>query len=233
MRSTTGSGPSWRANPSRTCGSTSRTATGPGRTPRRTPRPSPPRSTVTAAVADGTAPPYVGIRMKCMEAAVRDRGIRTLDLFLTTLLDGGALPDGLRPHPAQGHLPRADRRDGRLCEEFERAAGLPAGRLGFEIQIETTQAILGPDGTATVPRLIDAAAGPRQRPALRHLRLQRGLRGERRPPVAGPPGRRPRQGCHAGRRRGHRRTPSATAPPTCCPSAGPTRSTTPGGCTTA
>jgi hypothetical protein len=115
--------------------------------------------TVTATVADGTAPPYVGIRMKCMEAAVRDRGIRTLDLFLTALLDGGGLPAGLVLTLPKVTFPAQVSAMVRLCEEFERAAGLPAGRIGFEIQIETTQAILGPDGAATVPRLIDAAAG--------------------------------------------------------------------------
>lgn len=115
--------------------------------------------TVTATVADGTAPPYLGIRMKCMEAAVRDRGIRTLDLFLTTLLDGGALPDGLLLTLPKVTFPEQVAAMADLCEEFERAAGLPERRLGFEIQIETTQAILGPDGTATVPRLIDAARG--------------------------------------------------------------------------
>ncbi|HET6633685.1 MAG TPA: aldolase, partial [Streptomyces sp.] len=46
-----------------------------------------------------------------------------------------------------------------LCEEFEAAHRLPAGRLGFELQIETTQAVLGPDGRATVARMIDAAGG--------------------------------------------------------------------------
>ncbi|WP_329129414.1 HpcH/HpaI aldolase/citrate lyase family protein [Streptomyces sp. NBC_01476] len=115
--------------------------------------------TVTAAVADGTAPPYLGIRMKCMEAAVRDRGIRTLDLFLTALFDGGGLPAGLVLTLPKVTFPAQVTAMVRLCDAFERAAGLPAGRIGFEIQIETTQAILGPDGTATVPRLIDAAQG--------------------------------------------------------------------------
>jgi citrate lyase beta subunit len=115
--------------------------------------------TVTAAVTDGTAPPYIGIRMKCMEAAVRDRGIRTLDLFLTTLLDGGALPDGLVLTLPKVTFPAQVAAMADLCEAFEQAAGLPERRLGFEIQIETPQAILGPDGTATVPRLIDAARG--------------------------------------------------------------------------
>lgn len=46
------------------------------------------------AVAAGTAPPYVGVRIKCMEAAVRERGIRTLELFLGTLLAEGASRTG-------------------------------------------------------------------------------------------------------------------------------------------
>src|SRR5437763_1143152 len=50
---------------------------------------------VAAAYENGTAAPYMGIRMKCMEAAVRDRGIRTLDIFLTGLMEAGGLPDGL------------------------------------------------------------------------------------------------------------------------------------------
>jgi hypothetical protein len=47
----------------------------------------------------------------------------------------------------------------RLLEAFEKARGLDAGRLGFEIQIETSQAILAADGTATVARMIQAAEG--------------------------------------------------------------------------
>ncbi|MEV7781595.1 aldolase/citrate lyase family protein [Kitasatospora sp. NPDC088351] len=114
---------------------------------------------VTAAVADGGAPPYLGIRIKCLEAAVRDRGIRTLELFLATLLADGGLPDGLVLT-----LPKVTYAEQvtalvRLLEDFERGAGLPAGRLGFEIQIETTQAVLGPDGRATVARMIEAAEG--------------------------------------------------------------------------
>jgi citrate lyase beta subunit len=115
--------------------------------------------TLAAMVADGTAPPYAGIRMKCLEAAVRDRGIRTLDLFLTALLDAGPLPQGLVLTLPKVTFPAQAAAMAELCAQFEQAAGLPAGRLRFEIQIETTQAILGPDGTATVPRLIDAAAG--------------------------------------------------------------------------
>ncbi|GGV37889.1 aldolase [Kitasatospora herbaricolor] len=114
---------------------------------------------ITAAVADGSAPPYIGIRIKCMEAAVRSRGIRTLELFLATLIAGGGLPEGLVLT-----LPKVTYAEQvtalvRLLEDFEQRAGLPAGRIGFEIQIETTQAILGADGRATVARMIEAAEG--------------------------------------------------------------------------
>jgi hypothetical protein len=97
--------------------------------------------------------------MKCMEAAVRDRGIRTLDLFLTGLMDAGGLPAGLVLTLPKVTFPQQVTAMVRLCEEFEKARGLAPGRIRFEIQIETTQAILGPDGTATVARLIDAAQG--------------------------------------------------------------------------
>ncbi|MGW4384656.1 DUF6986 family protein [Kitasatospora sp. NPDC004531] len=114
---------------------------------------------VAAAVAGGGAPPYLGIRTKCLEAAVRARAVRTLELFLGTLLAEGGLPDGLLltlpkvSHPAQVAALA------RLLADFERRAGLPDGRLGFELQIETTQAVLGPDGRATVALLIEAAGG--------------------------------------------------------------------------
>ncbi|MFF7685818.1 DUF6986 family protein [Streptomyces syringium] len=114
---------------------------------------------LAAAHADGTAAPYGGIRMKCMEAAVRDRGIRTLDIFLTALMEAGGLPDGLLLTLPKVSCPEQVTAMACLAEEFEKAHGLDAGRIGFEIQIETTQAILGADGRATVARLIDAARG--------------------------------------------------------------------------
>lgn len=111
------------------------------------------------AYARGSAAPYMGIRMKCMEAAVRDRGIRTLDIFLSGLMETGGLPDGLVLTLPKVTYPEQVTAMVRLLEAFEKTRGLTPGRIGFEIQIETSQAILGPDGTATVARLIDAAEG--------------------------------------------------------------------------
>lgn len=114
---------------------------------------------VARACADGTATPYVGIRMKCLEAAVRERGVRTLDVFLTALMDAGGLPGGLVLTLPKVSYAEQVAAMARLAEEFEKARGLENGRLRFEIQIETTQAVLGADGRATVARMIDAAGG--------------------------------------------------------------------------
>ncbi|WP_406349025.1 HpcH/HpaI aldolase/citrate lyase family protein [Streptomyces sp. NBC_00144] len=114
---------------------------------------------VSEAFANGTAAPYMGIRMKCMEVAVRDRGIRTTDIFLTGLMQAGGLPDGLVLTLPKVTYPEQVTAFVRLLEAFEKTHSLPAGRIGFEIQIETSQSILATDGTAAVARMIGAAEG--------------------------------------------------------------------------
>ncbi|WP_020118297.1 DUF6986 family protein [Streptomyces canus] len=114
---------------------------------------------IAEAYRNGTAAPYMGIRVKCMEAAVRDRGIRTLDVFLTGLMAAGGLPEGLVLTLPKVTYAEQVTAFARLLEAFEKTHGLDSGRLGFEIQIETSQSILATDGTATVARMIQAAEG--------------------------------------------------------------------------
>ncbi|MET0493863.1 MAG: aldolase/citrate lyase family protein [Actinoplanes sp.] len=106
-----------------------------------------------AALVDGPRPPFVGVRIKSLEAATRHRALRTLDLFLS-----------LYQEPFVITLPKVSGTDQvaamvQLCEVLERGYGLAAGTLRFEIQIELPSAVLGADGTATVARLLTAAAG--------------------------------------------------------------------------
>ena len=111
---------------------------------------------VKAAVAvltEGPRPPFLGIRIKSLEAPTRRRALRTLDLFLS-----------LYPEPFVVTLPKVSGPDQvaamvALCERLEQEYGLAAGALPFEIQIELPSAVLGADGTATVARLITAADG--------------------------------------------------------------------------
>jgi citrate lyase beta subunit len=112
-------------------------------------------SSLATAVRSGQAPHSIGIRMKSLEGPTRHRGVRSLDLFLQTLLAQIALPQGFRVTlPKVTSVRQVDAMVA-LCERLEAAYGIP--RLRFEIQVETPQAILGWDGTATIAPMIYAA----------------------------------------------------------------------------
>ncbi len=112
------------------------------------------------ALTSGTAPPFVGLRFKCFEAASRRRGARTLDLFLGALLEkSGGVPDGLIiTFPKVSTVSQVEALVG-LCAELETGYALDTGRLGFEIQVETPQIIVGADGRIPVAAAIAAGAG--------------------------------------------------------------------------
>ncbi|GLB66462.1 HpcH/HpaI aldolase/citrate lyase family protein [Arthrobacter mangrovi] len=117
---------------------------------------------VAEAVAAGTVPPFIGIRFKCFEAPTRARGLRTLDLFLSSLLEHSAargLPEGLvLTLPKVSTVAQVSAMV-TACKQLEHVHGLPAGRLRFEVQMETPQLILAADGTVPVAQLIHAGAG--------------------------------------------------------------------------
>ena len=51
---------------------------------------------VARAMAEGTLPPFVGIRVKPLTEELHARSLRTLDIFVTTLLaEAGEPPEGL------------------------------------------------------------------------------------------------------------------------------------------
>lgn len=104
-------------------------------------------------LSEGPVPPFLGIRIKSLEAATRRRALRTLDLFLWSFQDTVAitLPKVSGPDQVAAMVT--------LCEKLERSYGLAAGTLRFEIQIELPSAIIAADGAATVARLITAADG--------------------------------------------------------------------------
>jgi citrate lyase beta subunit len=109
-------------------------------------------ATVAADVAAGVAPPSVGIRGKSLEASTRHRGVRSLDLFLGQLRGGRAvvtLPKVTDAEQVRAFLP--------VLDALQAAHQVT---LDLELQIETPQAVVGPDGTATVAQMVHIA-GPR------------------------------------------------------------------------
>ncbi|GAA1347268.1 DUF6986 family protein [Arthrobacter roseus] len=114
---------------------------------------------VVQAVNDGVAPPFIGIRFKCFEAPTRARGLRTLDLFVSELCAAGELPEGLvLTLPKVSTVAQVEAMV-YACQRLEAAHGLPERRLGFEVQMETPQLILGADGRVPVAELLHRAEG--------------------------------------------------------------------------
>ena len=127
---------------------------------------------LAASIARGEAPPFHGIRFKSFEAPTRRRGLRTLALFVEELLEGSPAPMGAAPSGAARALPAGfvvtlpkvtsvEQVEAMVAAAagLESALGLGDGTLRFEIQVETPQSVLGPDGTALVARMIHASAG--------------------------------------------------------------------------
>jgi citrate lyase beta subunit len=114
---------------------------------------------VAAGAGAGFAPPFIGIRFKSFEARTRARGIRTLDLFVTALLEHGGLPDGLKLTLPKVSTVAQVQAMADVAAALERAHGLPDGRLRFEVQVETPQLVLGADGISPVARLPLAVPG--------------------------------------------------------------------------
>jgi len=116
---------------------------------------------VARGLAEGTLPPFIGIRTKTFSKELAPRAIRTLDIFLTELVGatGGAVPPGfvvtLPKVTSRAHVETLVW----LFEALEDKLGLDAGALKLEIMVETTQSILDPAGRSMLPRLLDAAAG--------------------------------------------------------------------------
>ena len=104
------------------------------------------------AIDAGTASPFHGLRFKSLDPASRARGVRTLALFLEHL---GDVPEGfVVTLPKLTSIDQVEA----MVLLAERLEPRP-GALRFELQIETPQSILGPDGTALVARMIHAAQG--------------------------------------------------------------------------
>ena len=111
------------------------------------------------AVDAGTATAFNGIRFKSFEAPTRQRGLRTFARFVEAVTRDGRLPDGFVVTFPK--VTSVDQVSAMVvaCKRIERGVGLADGAIRFEIQVETPQAICGPDGTALVARMVHASAG--------------------------------------------------------------------------
>ena len=113
------------------------------------------------AMKEARTPPFIGIRIKSFGEEWKLRGARTLEIFLDTLLgaSGGALPENFVVTLPKVNIPEQPRTLVRLLEILENRHHLPTGSLRFELMVETTQALVGPDGYCPLPSLLAAGEG--------------------------------------------------------------------------
>jgi citrate lyase beta subunit len=108
------------------------------------------------------APRSFGLRVKSFDDhELKARSLRTLDRFVSTLLDVGAggLPDGFVVTFPKVSDPAQVAAFADALGELESKHGLADGILRFEVQVETPRSVLGPDGAVAAPRILEAAGG--------------------------------------------------------------------------
>jgi citrate lyase beta subunit len=116
---------------------------------------------VATGLRNGTLSPFIGIRIKPFSQELMRRGIRTWDIFLSTLVEatGGALPPWFVVTLPKIQLPEQVTLLADLFDAIEPKLGLAAGTLKFEFMIETTQSILSENGVSNLPLFLEAARG--------------------------------------------------------------------------
>ena len=109
----------------------------------------------------GELPPFIGIRVKPFTEELRERSIRTLDIFLTELAAKLArrIAESILHHAAEGQLGRRGRGARGLCSRLEPMLDLEPGALRIELMIETPQSIFNERGEANLLPLVSAARG--------------------------------------------------------------------------
>lgn len=110
---------------------------------------------------ENTLSPFIGIRIKPFTEDLKARGTRTLDIFLTTLLDKTV---GRLPSNFVVMLPKVTIREQvttlvRFFEIFENKYGLPANTLKMETMVEATQIIMDDEGRNPLLKIIRASNG--------------------------------------------------------------------------
>jgi len=116
---------------------------------------------VAAGMENDTLPPFIGIRIKPFTEELRARSMRTLDIFVSTLVEksGGRLPENFVVTQPKITIPEQVSALADLFELLEQANGLQAGSLKLEMMIETTQSIINARGEINLPLLLAAARG--------------------------------------------------------------------------
>ena len=108
-----------------------------------------------------TISPFIGIRIKPFTEDLKYRGVRTLDIFLTTLLEKtkGKLPANFVVMLPKVTIPEQVTTLVRLFELIERKNNLAPGTLKMETMVEATQIIMDDEGRNPLLKIIRSSEG--------------------------------------------------------------------------
>jgi len=112
-------------------------------------------------IFENSLPPFFGIRIKPLTNEFKERAVRTLDIYLTTLLSETS---GKLPYNFLVTLPKITSAGQiavlvELLKKFEEINSLPKGSIKFEMMIETPQVIFNEKGEYGLHALISASEG--------------------------------------------------------------------------
>jgi len=116
---------------------------------------------VAAAMKALLLPPGIGIRIKNLGPEMKRRGLRTLELFLSTLAEQ---TDGVLPPNFVITLPKITEPEQvthltEACEAYESMHIVPGGSLKFEVMIETPESIFSRDGRIALSDFVERGRG--------------------------------------------------------------------------
>jgi len=108
-----------------------------------------------------TISPFIGIRIKPFTEDLKNRGVRTLDIFLTTLLEKtkGKLPGNFVVMLPKVTIPEQVTTLVRLFELIEKKNNLAPGTLKMETMVEATQIIMDDEGRNPLLKIIRSSEG--------------------------------------------------------------------------
>ncbi|MEO5647710.1 MAG: phosphoenolpyruvate kinase [Chitinophagaceae bacterium] len=108
-----------------------------------------------------TISPFIGIRIKPFTEDHKNRGVRTMDIFLSTLLEktGAKLPENFVVMLPKVTIPEQVITLVRLFDIIEKKHNLSPGSLKMETMVEATQIVMDDEGRNPLFRIIKASEG--------------------------------------------------------------------------
>ena len=114
---------------------------------------------VAKGMKENTLPPFIGIRIKPFTEEMKERGLRTLDLFITTLVKetNGELPQNFVVMLPKVTIASQPQILAAFFDILEEELNLKKGILKMEMMVETTQSIMDIDGANPLYRFVKAS----------------------------------------------------------------------------